>query len=73
MMKILNKIWKIINSKFFGYIVLGIFLIFFISMCNKGTNLKEDNARKDQNISAMSDTITESRRSKKSKRRCNNS
>lgn len=56
-MKILKKIWNFINTRIFGYILIGIFIILFIGTCGKNSSLKEESLRKDQNILALSDTI----------------
>jgi len=56
-MEILKKIWKFVNSKVFGYIVIFIVAIMLIGMCNRNSDLKEQMGVQDQNISAKSDTI----------------
>lgn len=58
MKKILEKIWKFVNSRIFGYIVLIIFVVFFIGTCNRANTLKEELQRTQQNISALNDSIT---------------
>jgi len=56
-MKNLKTIWNFINSKFFGYILIAVFITLFIGTCSKNSSLKEESAMKDQNISALTDTI----------------
>jgi len=61
MKKFLEGLWKFVNSKIFGYIMILVFAILFLGTCSSNTKLKDESDRKDQNISAMSDTITEVR------------
>jgi hypothetical protein len=58
MKKFLEKVWKFINSRIFGYIVVILLIVFFIGTCNRVNNLKDELKRKDQNISALTDSIT---------------
>ena len=57
MKKTLQAIWKFVNNKIFGYILVMIFVMFFLGTCNKNKDLKDEITKKDQNISAMTDTI----------------
>ena len=57
MKKFLEKLWKFINSKIFGYIIILVFAALFIGTCGRNSSIKEENARKDQNMSALNDTI----------------
>jgi len=59
MKKILDIIWKFINSKFFGYALVILCIIIIASQCQRNTNLKRDNIKKEQNILAAKSTITE--------------
>ncbi len=56
-MKFLDKVWKFVNSKIFGYVLLGVFIFLFIGTCGRNSNLKEESRLKDQNISALSDSV----------------
>lgn len=56
--KVLEKIWKFVNSKVFGYILVLAFATLFLGMCNRNTNLKDERNRMANNITAMTDTIT---------------
>ena len=57
-MKTLNSIWKFVNSKIFNYIVIVVTIIILVSMCSKNVNLNDEVERNEQNISALTDTIT---------------
>ena len=57
-MKALKAIWKFVNSNVFKYIVIGVLIVLFAGTCGRNSRLKEDAAIKDQNIAALSDTIT---------------
>lgn len=56
-MKFLREVWKFVNSKIFGYILIAVILIFFVGTCGRMSKIKEDGKRKDQNISALTDSI----------------
>jgi len=56
-MEALNKIWKFVNSKIFGYILIAVIAIFLVGTCGRVSNLKEEARIKDQNMSALSDSI----------------
>lgn len=56
--KILKTIWVIINNKTFLLVVVGIFMFFLFRSCGDGRELKREAKIKDQNISALTDTIT---------------
>jgi len=58
MKNILEKIWKFINSRIFGYIVVILLVAFFLGTCNRASNLKDELHRQQQNISALNDSIT---------------
>jgi len=57
MNKILKSIWKFINSKIFGYILILAFAVLFLGTCNKNNDLKNESSKKDQNISALIDSV----------------
>lgn len=57
-MKFLQGVWKFINSKIFGYIIIIVFAILFIGTCGRNSSLKKESNRKDQNIYALNDSIT---------------
>lgn len=57
MKKFLQGLWKFVNSKIFGYIMILVFAILFLGKCSSNTKLKDEADRKDQNISAMNDSI----------------
>ena len=57
MKKVLDVIWKFINSKIFGYILIGVLVLLFVGTCGRASNLKEEGKIKDQNISALADTV----------------
>jgi hypothetical protein len=59
MKKILSSIWKFINSKFFGYILVALILVFFAGQCRRNTDLQRENIIKEQNIAAADTTIIE--------------
>ncbi len=52
-MKFLQVAWKFINSKIFGYIIIGVIALFFVDTCGRVSNLKEESKIKNQNISAL--------------------
>lgn len=56
-MKFLKGLWKFVNSKIFGYILLAVFVALFIGTCGRNANLKDESDRKDQNISVLNDSI----------------
>ena len=56
-MEFLKGVWKFINSKIFGYIIIVVIAIFLVGTCGRNSSMKEEAARKDQNISALNDTI----------------
>lgn len=56
-MKFLKTVWEFINSKVFGYIVICVFIFLFIGTCGRNSNLKDEARIKDQNISALADSI----------------
>lgn len=58
MKKILEQIWKVINSKIFGWAMIFLFAILFLGMCNRNSGLKDDINKKDNNIAVMNDSIT---------------
>ncbi|NMC60491.1 MAG: hypothetical protein GYA51_14070 [Candidatus Methanofastidiosa archaeon] len=55
--KILKAIWNFINSKFFGYVVAIVLVIFLATMCQRNRDLREDLERSEQNNSALTDTL----------------
>lgn len=57
MKNILKGLWNFINSKVFGYILILIIAIFFFGTCQRNSDLKDKIKRKDQNISALNDSI----------------
>jgi len=59
MKKVLEKVWKFINSKFFGYIVAIIFIGMLAGQCKRNTDLKRENIILEQNVAASNDSITE--------------
>jgi len=58
MKNILEKIWKFVNSRVFGYAVVFLTIIILLGMCNRNSNLKDDIDRQQNNIAVMNDTIT---------------
>jgi len=56
MKKVLETIWKFINSKIFGYILIIIFAMLFLGTCRRNTDLRRENLILEQNIAAA-DTI----------------
>lgn len=56
-MKFLEGIWKFVNSKIFGYILIVVIAVFLVGTCGRNSNLKEEAKVKDQNISALADSI----------------
>ena len=59
MKNILKIIWGFINSKFFGYAVIALLILFLAGQCKHSSDLKRDNKIKDQNIAAADSTINE--------------
>jgi hypothetical protein len=57
MKKILDTIWKFINSKFFGYALVIIAIIIIASQCQRNHNLKRDNIIDEQNLAAKNNEI----------------
>ena len=57
-MKALKAVWKFINSNVFKYIVIGVLILLFAGTCGRNSRLKEESAIKDQNISALADSIS---------------
>ena len=58
MKKVLEVIWKFINSKFLGYAVAALLIVMLAGQCRRNTDLKRDIAIKEQNIAAADSTIT---------------
>ena len=56
-MKVLKIIWKFINSKVFGYLLVLAFAVLFLGTCNRNKSLKEESVRQEHNVTAMNDTI----------------
>lgn len=56
-MNILNKIWKFINSRIFGYVLVGGLIIFTLHLCNQKENVEQEQEKAEQNIEALNDTI----------------
>ena len=57
MKKILETIWKFINSKFFGYAVAIVLILFLAGQCKRNTDLQRENRIQEQNIAAANDSI----------------
>jgi len=57
MKKILEAVWKFINSKFFGYAVVIVLILFLAGQCKRNTDLKRENKIQEQNIAAANDSI----------------
>jgi len=57
MKKILEAVWKFINSKFFGYAVVIVLILFLAGQCKRNTDLKRENRIREQNIAAANDSI----------------
>lgn len=57
MKKILTTIWKFINSKIFGYVLILAFAVLFLGTCNRNKDLKNEAAIHGKNLVAMNDTI----------------
>lgn len=57
MKKILNLVWKFINSKFFGYIIAILAIIILINTCGNNSDLKDVLDRKNRNIEVLNDSI----------------
>ncbi len=58
-MKILTLIWKLVNSKVFSYVIVGLLIMMFAGQCKRSTDLKIENAKLEQNVSAADSTIIE--------------
>jgi hypothetical protein len=59
MKKVIETIWKFINSKFFGYMLAIIFIGMLAGQCKRNTDLKRENLILEQNVAAADSTITE--------------
>jgi len=57
MKKFLQAVWKFLNSRIALYIGIVVVVILFAGTCSRNGNLKEDLKLKDQNISALTDSI----------------
>lgn len=57
MKEVLNKIWKFINSKFFGYAVSIVFILVIAIMCSSNQKLKNEIKKEIQNSGAITDTL----------------
>jgi len=57
MKKILEAIWKFLNSKFFGYAVAIILILLLAGQCKRNTDLRRENRIQEQNIAAANDSI----------------
>lgn len=57
MKKVLEAIWKFINSKFFGYAVAIVLILFLAGQCKRNNDLQRENAIQEQNIAAANDSI----------------
>jgi hypothetical protein len=55
--KIFTAIWSFLNSKFLGYGIALVLIIFIAQTCSNLSKAKEDAANAHQNISALTDTI----------------
>jgi len=55
--KIFKAIWAFVNSKFLGYGIALVLIIFVAQTCNNLSKAKEDAANAHQNIIALTDTI----------------
>jgi hypothetical protein len=55
--KIGKAIWTFINSKFLGYAIALILIIFIAQTCHNLSKAKQDAANAQQNISALTDTL----------------
>lgn len=56
-MKFLQGVLKFMNSKIFGYVLIVVIAVFLVGTCGRVSNLKEEAKIKDQNISALADSI----------------
>ena len=56
-MKFLKSLWKFINSKVFGYILIAVAILLLVGTCGRNANLKEEAERSHQNLIASNDTI----------------
>ena len=55
--KIFQAIWAFINSKFIGYAIALVLIIFIAQTCNNLNKAKQAAANAQQNISALTDTL----------------
>jgi hypothetical protein len=58
MKKVIQNIWKILNSRIALYIGIIVVAILFAGTCSRNSSLKDELDRKDRNISALNDSIT---------------
>jgi hypothetical protein len=57
MKQVLNKIWKIINSRIFYIVLIAIFIFFLGKSCNNNEDIKTQQIKTEQNLRATSDTL----------------
>ena len=59
MKKVLTAVWKFINSKFLGYAIAIIIIMFLAGQCRRNTDLARENQIHEQNLAAADSTINE--------------
>ena len=57
LIKIFKAAWTFINSKFFGYAIAIVFILFLAQMCKNNKDLREELSHQAQNYSAKNDTL----------------
>lgn len=57
MEKILNMIWKFLNSRLFAYIGIVLLVILFVGNCNRISDLNDTISTKNKNIEVLNDTV----------------
>ena len=57
MKKFLEGLWKFLNSKVFGYVVVALLIVFLAGQCKRNVDHQNEDIKQEQNISALGDTI----------------
>ena len=57
MKNVLTTIWNFINSKIFGYVMIGLLILVLMGTCSRNNKLKEEAVRTEQNVAALNGKI----------------
>ena len=61
MKKILETVWKFVNSKIFSYVLILAVAVLFLGTCNRNKDLRNEAITHGKNLDAMNDTISTER------------